>query len=245
MSQEMPGAVPPPSVGSTKNSFERIVGVFFSPKQIFDDINRKPDILVPLALIVLISLATTYVFLTHVDLIELMTQQIEKSGRTVPSPEQLQTAVKITTYSYYGGVIIGTPIILAIYAGILFVIFSFIPGGETTYKKVFSMNLYASLISALKSVLAIPILFVKQLGELGNPADVVQSNLGVLIPADNKALHALGKSLDVFTLWYVVVLAIGLVGVSKNLTFKKALTTLIIIWAVITAGVVAWVAFKK
>jgi len=245
MSQEMPGSVPPLSAETTKNPLERIIGVLFSPKATFEDINRRPDWLVPTILIVLVALATTYVFLSHVDMLELVKAQIEKSGRPVPADEALQPSLKWTPIISYVSVLIFVPVSLLLISGILLMVFSFMLGAETTYKKIFCANAYASMTSLVKSIIAIPILFVKQPTEFGNPADIVQSNLGILIDPSNKGLHALGKSIDLFTLWYLFVLAIGIVGVSKNLVFKKALMTIIILWAIVTAGVVGWAAFVK
>ena len=245
MSQEMPGSASPVSAEPTKSPLERIIGVFFSPKATFEDINRKPDWLVPLVLITLVALVVTYVFLSHADVLELIRNQIEKSGRPVPPDEALQSGVKFTTIISYVSVIVGVPLVITVISAVLFVVFSFIMGAETTFKKIFCANAYASMPGLVKSIIAIPILFVKQPTEFGNPADIVQSNLSILFDKGNKALFALGKSIDIFTIWSLIVLAIGVAGVSKNLTFKKSLTTIIILWLIVVAGVVGYSAFKK
>jgi membrane protein, antimicrobial resistance system len=245
MSQEMPGSTSPVSAEPTKNPLERIIGVLVSPKAAFEDINRKPDWIVPAVLILLVALVITYVFLSHADMLELIKAQIEKSGRPVPPDEALQSGVKASMIFSYVVVVVAVPVSLLVFAGVLYAVFSFILGAETTFKKMFAMNAYASMPSLLKSVIAIPILFVKQPTELGNPADIVRSNLSILFDPGNKVLFALGKSIDVFILWYIVVLAIGVVAVSKNVTFKKALTTLVILWLIVVACVVGWAAIKK
>ncbi|MFI5173571.1 MAG: Yip1 family protein [Terriglobia bacterium] len=245
MSQEMPGSALPVQPEPTKSPLERIIGVFISPKATFEDINRKPDWIVPAVLILLVALAITYVFLSHADMLELIKAQIEKSGRPVPPDEALQSGLKVSMIFSYVVVVVVVPLSLVVVSGVLYAIFSFMMGAETTFKKMFAMNAYASMPSLLKSIIAIPILFVKQPTEFGNPADIVQSNLSILIDPSNKALYALGKSIDLFVLWYLIVLAIGVVGVSKNLTLKKSLTTIIIIWAIVVACVVGWAAIKK
>lgn len=244
MSQEMPVSTPPPIESPAKNPFERMIGVLFSPSSAFEDINRKPDWLVPMILILLVALATTYVFLSQVDMLELVKAQIEKSGRPLPPDEALQGSLKFSTIISYGAVLAGVPISYLVLGGILLVVFGFLLGAETTFKKVYCANVYASVPSLVKGLIAIPILFVKQPTEFGNPADIVQSNLGVLFDPTQKALHALGKSIDVFTIWYLLVLAIGLVKVSKGLTFQKALTTLVVLWALVVIAVVGWAAFR-
>ena len=101
MSQEMPGSASPVSTEPTKSPLERIIGVFFSPKATFEDINRKPDWIVPVALITLVALVVTYVFLSHADMLELIRSQIEKSGRPVPPDEALQSGVKFSIIISY------------------------------------------------------------------------------------------------------------------------------------------------
>ena len=245
MSQEFPSSQPSAIAPEpVKNSFSRIIGALFSPRETFEDVNRKPDWLIPLIVITLVALATTYVFLTHANMADLIAQQIEKSGRPVPGPDQLASAAKIGTITSYVGIILGVPIGSLIEVGLLFVIFNFLLGAETTFKKMFSATMYAAMPGVIKSLLAIPILFVKQPAQLGNPADIVQSNLSLFIDPDNKALFALGKSLDVFTLWSVLLLAFAFTCVSKNLTYKKSVITMIILWAIVVAGMVSWAAFR-
>ena len=161
MSQEMPGSTSPVSVEPTKSPLERIIGVFVSPKATFEDINRKPDWLVPAILIVFVALAVTYVFLSHADMLELIRAQIEKSGRPVPSDEALQSGLKFSVIISYVSVLVVVPLALVVVSGVLFAVFSFIMGAETTFKKIFAANAYASMPSLLKSIIAIPILFVK------------------------------------------------------------------------------------
>ncbi len=220
---------------ATKNSFSRIIGAIVSPQATFEDVNRKPDWLIPLILITLVALATTYVFVTHADMVALISEQIEKSGRTAPPPEQLESAAKFGVITSYLGVLFGVPVVSLIEVGILFMIFNFFLAADTTFKKMFSVTMYAAIPGVVKGIIAIPILFVKQPNAFGNPADVVQSNLSLLIDPENKVMSAVGKSLDVFTLWSILLMATGYVAVSKNLKFKKSIITLIILWAVVTA----------
>jgi Yip1-like protein len=245
MSQEIPGSTSPVSAEPTKNPLERIIGVFVSPKATFEDINRKPDWLVPAILIVLVALVVTYVFTSHADMLELIRNQIEKSGKTAPPDEALQSAVKFSVIISYVSVVVIVPLVMVVVSGILFGVFSFIFGVETTFKKIFAANAYASMPSLLKSVIAIPILFVKQPSEFGNPADVVQSNLSILFDPSNKVLFTFGKMIDLFTIWFLIVLAIGVAGVSKNLTVKKSLTVIIVLWVIVVVCVVGWTAIRK
>jgi Yip1-like protein len=245
MSQEMPGSEPSVPVVATKNPLERIIGVFFSPKATFEDINRKPDWLVPLILLVVLTLIMFYVYFMRVDVRGLMVDQFQRADRPMPSEAQLDSIVKGTTIFYYVAALLFPPIIALASSGILFAITNFVFGAETTFKKVFSVRLYADMTFAIKILLTIPLLFAKQVTELGDPTDLVMSNMAWLFPAEAKMAHAFGKTLDIFWLWYIVVVAIGLVGVSKKFTFKKALTGPIVLWVIFMAFSVVSAHFKK
>lgn len=244
MTQNLEEAAIPPDEEPSKNAIQRIVGVLFSPKSTFEDINRKPDWLIPLILIVLVTLAATYVFMAHADMLELIRAQLEKSGRPVPSDDALAGSAKYAVVFSYISIIVFVPVGMLVVGGVLFMIFSFIMGAETTYKKMFGVTVYASITGIVRTLIAIPILFSKQPSEFGNPADVVQSNLAFLFDPAQKALHALGKSLDIFTVWYIVVLAIGVSAISKGISQSKALVTLLILWALVICAVVGWAALR-
>ncbi|MBZ5535849.1 MAG: YIP1 family protein [Acidobacteriia bacterium] len=245
MSQEIPGSTSPVSAEPTKSPLERIIGVFFSPKATFEDINRKPDWIVPLVLLLVLGVVAVYVYFLKVDVGGLMLDQIQRAGQPEPPEDRLNSIVKVTKIFYYAGAIVLTPVIALISSGILFAVTNFIFGAETTFKKVFSVRLYADMVFALRTLLAIPVLFVRQPTELGDPSDVVLSNLAWLFPSENKIAHAFGKTLDLFWVWYIIVLGIGLVAVSKKLAFKKALIGPIILWGIFTLFVVVSASFKK
>ena len=52
--------LPPASVAPAKGSFERLAGVLFSPGETFADIARKPTVLVPLLLLILLGYVSVF-----------------------------------------------------------------------------------------------------------------------------------------------------------------------------------------
>ena len=62
-------------VAAAKNPFQRIAGVLFAPAETFQDIARKPDILVPLLLILIIGYVGTFLVVPKMDFSALHEQQ--------------------------------------------------------------------------------------------------------------------------------------------------------------------------
>ena len=75
----VPSPVPEPQAAISP--IGRIIGVFFSPKSTFEDIVRKPNWLVPMGLIVVMSLVAIIALNSHFSWHDYIAQQIEKSPR--------------------------------------------------------------------------------------------------------------------------------------------------------------------
>jgi hypothetical protein len=82
------------------------------------------------------------------------------------------------------------------------------------------------------------ILFVTRL-DLVNPADLTDlthSNLGFLVDRKaNQVLHSLAASIDVFTIWVLALLVIGL-AIAAKVSRKKAATLVLSLWGIYVLG---------
>src|SRR5215471_3024740 len=87
--------MPAPEAQAGIGPMGRIIGVFFSPKNTFEDIVRKPSWLAPVILMTVVSLIACAVFNQRVNWREFMSQQIEKSPSTANmSEEQKQQRIE-------------------------------------------------------------------------------------------------------------------------------------------------------
>src|SRR5215213_7215426 len=97
--QSPPGSPPPPD--KTKNVFERIAGVLFAPAETFQDIARRPDVLWPLLILLLVGYVSTGVIMSKVDFSSVMAQQQEQMRKRNPnmSEDQMAQMERITSAS--------------------------------------------------------------------------------------------------------------------------------------------------
>jgi hypothetical protein len=120
----------------------------------------------------------------------------------------------------------GTVISLIIVAAILFFVFNVLMGGESGFRRVFSVYCYSALIAVPAMIVKFPLVMMK--GNIN-----VQTSLGLLLSPEAKGsfLHSVLSSFDIFTVWQVILLSMGL-GVMYKFTTKKAFTTVLILWII-------------
>lgn len=240
--------VPDPAPESQQNisSFGRVMGVFFSPGKTFADIVRKPSWVLPLALTTILSFFVGVAINQRIDWREFMSQQIEKSPRAANlSPEQKQQQIeggaKVSPIFTYCFGLIG-PAVLTLLVGLLmWGAYSLLGGASTNFGTAFSITTHAFLTGLVSSPLLILILYLKPYGtvDLDNP---IAANLAAFLPADSaKWLVALGKSIDLFSFWTLILLAIGFAAVNpKKLKGAKSFMIAFAVWAFFVVLRVGW-----
>src|SRR6476646_4071170 len=90
-------AIATPAAGAEPkpNSFQRIIGVLFSPDATFASIARRPDWVVPFVLLLVLSLVAGVVIAQHVDFVSAAREAMEQNKNM--SQEQVDRAVRIST----------------------------------------------------------------------------------------------------------------------------------------------------
>jgi hypothetical protein len=238
--------VPAPEAQATISPFGRIIGVLFSPGHTFEDIVRKPSWLLPLALTTILSIGVSFAINQRINWREFMSQQIEKSPRSGQmtadqKQQQIEGGAKFSpVFSYCIGLL--GPILGALIIGlVMWGAYSLLGGASTNFGTAFGITTHAFLTGLVSSPLFILILYMKPYGtaDLENP---IAANLAAFLPEDSaKWLVALCKSFDLFSLWTLVLLAIGFAAVNpRKLKGAKSFTIAFTVWAVFVVLRVGW-----
>ena len=221
-----------PQTPQSMGAFARIFGVLFNPRPTFEDIARKPGWLAPLLTIMVFSIALGAIMGQRVDWTAVAQRQIEKShfaaAQIAKLPADQQQAAlnrqaiagKIGVYA--AGVVF--PVLLALILGAIFMGLFNISGAGVSFFQSFSLISYALLPLAVKALLGIPVVAMKDPAAI-DPQNYIASNLGALMPSD-AALWKVGlaTSIDVFVLWSVVLAAVAYSAANpKKISFGKAL----------------------
>lgn len=213
------------SAPASKGLLARFIGIITAPKDTFTSVVAAPKWFGILAVsAVLIAFFTALPMTTDAGRQAAIDQQvqqrqafgIETDDATYARIEQMS---KIMPYMTAGSVLVFSPIMVLVIGGILFAIFNAALGGEASFKQVLATVTHAGVISTVSAVFSGIINYFR--GAVGSVA-----NLGALLPMlpEKSFLASFLGAIDVFMIWYVVVLAIGLAVLYRRRTQPIAIS---------------------
>jgi hypothetical protein len=211
----------------------RFIGIITSPKATYQAVVAHPKWFGMLVLTtVIVAACTSLPMFTEWGKqagLDQQVQQMESFGFKVNEEmyAEMERRMSIAPYTTLAGVLIISPIFALIITGILFVVFNAVMGGTSTFKQLLSVVVHGGVISALAQLFAAPLNYLQ--GSMSS-----KSNLGVLLPVvdENSFIGSLLGTIDLFLVWYVIVLAIGLGVLYKRRTQPIAIS-LFVVYAVI------------
>jgi hypothetical protein len=233
--ESTPGNPPPPD---KSNVFSRIAGVLFAPAETFAAIARRPDIVGPLLVIIIVGYIGTAVIMPKFDYEALHSAQADEMRKRDPNvgEQQLAQVRRVTTaVTKVGGW--SSPIIAvalyALIAGVLLLAFRLF-GGDGTYKQAFSATLYAWMPMVLLGIVSTIIVFAQGTFNPVTAPTLVKSNPAFLVDmTEQPVLFALLASIELFSIWRLVLLTYGFAAVSR-VSKAKAATIVFGLWLALT-----------
>lgn len=206
----------------------KIINIFFEPRKVFESLKIKPTWLVPFIIVALLGLGFFYYTFPY-----MVDQQVERIRDNERIPEQQKEMIiermKESSHPPAWQLAIapaGTLVALVIVSAVLFFAFNVLMGGDSSFRRVFSVYCYSALIAIPAMIVKFPLIMSK--GNLN-----VQTSLALLLSPDAKDsfLYKVFSSFDVFTVWQVILVSMGL-GVMYRHSTKKALTAVVILWII-------------
>jgi hypothetical protein len=224
-----------------KSLVARLIGIVTAPADTFRAVVAHPRIFGMLAVVTIgVAVLATAPMMTEAGKEAALEQQVKQQEAWTGQPmtdeqyDRMRQMSGITPYFSLVGVLISAPLMTLITAGILFAIFNAAMGGNATFKQLFSVVTHAGVISLLNQLFSAPVNIMR--GSVGGVA-----NLGALVPFmdEGSFVARLLGAIDIFMVWYVIVLAIGLAVLYRRRTQPIAVT-LFAIYAVIALGYAAF-----
>jgi hypothetical protein len=225
-----------PQEAARMSSMQRIAGVLFAPAETFQDIARKPDVLVVLLLVLAIGWVSVALTIPRMDFDSMFTQQAEQMRERNPGMKDadLERMQKMSmgfakAMGWAGPVLlVGW---LAIVAAVLLLAFR-MWGGEGTFVQSFSATVYAWLPLTLFSVISTIVIVARGSFDPITAATLVKSNPAFLVDLkEHPVLFSLLSSFDAFTIWTIILLVFGFAATSK-LSRAKSASIVLTLWAV-------------
>jgi Yip1 domain len=236
--------MPSPHVGVTaeaapKSFVARFFGIITSPKETFRSVAAHPRWFGMLALTtVLVAICSAAPMFTEAGkeaALEMQVSRMQSFGMQMNDQvhDRMRQQMRFAPYTTLGSVIVIGPIMAVIFTGILFAIFNAALGGEASFKQLFAVWAHAGVISSLGPLFTAPLNLAR--GAVGSA-----TNLAVFLPMidEGSFLGRLLGMVDLFAVWWVFVLAIGLGVLYRRRTQGIALG-LFSVYAVIAVAVAA------
>ncbi len=222
----------------------RVIGVITSPKATFEPIVRQPKVIAILALAAFVMGASQAAFVAtergQQAFVDMQMQNTEKGMKLfgiTPSQEQqdqqfanMQKMAPLQKYIVFVQFFVVLPIGLLIISAIYWAIFNAALGGTATIKQVMAVCAHSMVIGALGFVFGMILAFAK------GTMSTSPANIGLLLPMlpEGGFLASFLGMIDVFTLWSVIVTAIGL-GVLYRRNSRTIAIVLLSIYGIIVA----------
>jgi hypothetical protein len=234
---------------------QRLTGILFSPGETFQDINRKPTWIVPTLIAIVIAVAGNLFFdwRANPDWEGMVRREIKKqadrSGREMPPDNVIRMQASMQRYfAVYGSAL--KPVKYLIIAGVFALGLMFMQA-QTTFRKILSVVAWSDcgteLVDRIVKAASLMVRSPESLQGIdpSKPGTISATNPAFLLPENAPVfLQVIAASIDLFVIWFLILLTIGLVVISGSRRVTKAKTGILvfvpyIILVLIFAGVAA------
>lgn len=219
------------------------VNIFVNPHKTFAALDQKPTWLFPMIIMVLLSMAVTYISFP------IIIQNQMESFRNNPniSAEQLEVIEQrmdqggdSQKYIGVGIQLVVIPILYLLIAAMFYFVGSVLLAGKASFIKVFAVWAWSSLIGVVAIIVKTPLILLKENIKISiSPA--------LLLPGDavDSTLFNILSQFDFFLIWQLAVFAYGFSIIYRFSTTKSYLT-IGLMWAIwIVIAVAASGLFKQ
>ena len=219
------------------SSLARIGGVFTAPGRTFQSIAEAPHFYLCWTVEIVAAAGYFWFLVRHLGAYEVARQSMMQSSRAqAMDPATLQNAINAAARFYHFmplivgfGVIIVTLVLAALFLGVA----NFLLGMEAKFKAVLAVVVHAMLPQTLLAVLSALVLALMADPTAFHYVNPLGSNLGFFLDkASTPAfLYAFATHLDVFALWTVVLLGLGLACLSgRRGKFSSSFWAVFALW---------------
>lgn len=204
---------------------QRVINTFTAPSKTFEDIRRGnrswwlPFIVLAVFGYLFFAVVSQRVGMEQVVANQIRMNPASQEKMAQATPQQRATGAKIaldvTEGAFVAGPVLGL-IGALIISLVLWGTINFLFGGRAKYGQVFAVSYFAWLPNIVKLILGIITLYAGMAPESFNVKNYSPTNVGAFLdPASTShALYSLATSVDIITIWTLVLLSIGLATVA-------------------------------
>ena len=205
----------------------KLGNIFASPGKAFTAIEKKPTWFWPFIIMMVISLLTSY--LTMPQQAKLAVDNMMRQGN-IP-PEQMQMAMKTIPIGIFGTAFFMVIVWFFLFTAIYYLIGSVFLGGDSSFKKLLSVQAWSSFIIMVSSIIRVPLIRAKD-------SALVSLSPAMLLPSDlvGSKLFTMLSQIDFFIIWYLIVFGMGFSYIYR-FSKVKSYTAIAICWIIWVAAI--------
>ena len=207
-----PGAeLPVPLLPHSKSFPARILGVLFAPRATFHVVARAPSWLAVLLASCLVGAVSSAVVLEttvgRFALLDRWERTAVAFGQSIDDSRYAAMGRASEYGSLYAAAsaVVTGPVLSIVLSGLLFLSFRTPASATVTYTQVLAVVAHASVILALRQVVAAPLVYARE--TLASPLTLRPLFSGL---DDASLLARFANGIDLFVVWWIVVLALGM-----------------------------------
>lgn len=230
----------------------RLVTIFFDPVRVMEAIDVRPDWLVLLALLTLVSIGAQYAVVDRIGVENVMLHGLKMNpavGEQKSEAELQEMASQAAgrgAFMLYVGPAVALWVVIPVLAGLLALLLM-IFGVEIPYRKFLSLLAHTFwFYSVANCIVLLAVVFLVSDPTTIDLQNAVQVNLGYFLDrAQSQTLYSVASSLDLLSLWHLGLMALGISVLSgRRWGFAKSLLLPAVVWGLyITAKAAVVYAF--
>jgi hypothetical protein len=218
-----PNTAPPAAAaaadGTSQSLPARLVGVLFSPQATFARIVARPRWFGALLVVTLVTCGLMFGLLStesgQTAMLDQQVRQSEAFGQTINEQQyaQMERMLPMMRYFVPASQLVMIPIVTMVVAGILFAVFNAMLGGSASFKQVAAVVTHSGAVTLVQQLFVAPLNYARE-------SMSSATNLGVFVPFLDEG-HFVARFLgiiDLFIVWWLLVLAIGLAVLYRRRT---------------------------
>lgn len=207
--------------------FASVADIFVEPNKVFARIDRGLQWWKPFILIAAVVVIMTYLMIpVNIHVASLNERGVDE--------EQLEMMMENIEKFSFVGLIVAPLGVLVIYLILGFIVNISVNllSGRSDYKKSLSLVSFVGLIPVVEQIISTVIIRMRGMEQISSSADArISISLAPLFSDLGSAAEALLESLSVFSIWYYIVLAIGISAIFR-IDLKKSFIPVVILWII-------------
>ena len=211
---------------ASKSVLSKMLSLFWEPSGTFTALKERTtayDVVIPLLIVAVLSMLLIPV-ITPVALQEYKVR-IEDSERLTDAQKEAQIerlenrGNEVTKYVMTAVTIVLKVLIVALFAWFAG---NFVLGGEARFVPIFAVTAYVGLIDLISIAVKYPLMISQETTR-------IHTSPALFLPESTTFLYRFLATLDIFAVWKLVLLSIG-VGIINQIKTNKVFWTLLIMW---------------